>query len=154
MGLKDIVKKTAFVELLQGMSVTGKYFVEDKVTVEYPREKLVPKPRFRGMHALLTDPATGELNCCGCHLCATICPSQCIFIETSEAPDGRKSIDRFDIDLSRCIFCGLCEEVCPCAAIVMTSVYELATFDKTDLHLTKERLVANQVNAHKETVRR
>ncbi|MCZ7663440.1 MAG: NADH-quinone oxidoreductase subunit NuoI [Thermoleophilia bacterium] len=153
MSLKDIIKKSAFVEILQGMSVTGKYFVGDKVTVEYPKEKIVPYPRFRGMHALLTDPATGVLNCCGCHLCETICPSQCIYIDTSEV-DNHKSIDRFDIDLSRCIFCGFCEEVCPCAAIVMTKVYELATYDKSEFYLTKETLVANQVNAHKETVRR
>jgi formate hydrogenlyase subunit 6/NADH:ubiquinone oxidoreductase subunit I len=36
MGLKDIIKKTAFVEIIQGMSVTGGYFVGPKVTVEYP----------------------------------------------------------------------------------------------------------------------
>ena len=86
-------------------------------------------------------------------LCETICPSQCITIETSEQ-NNHKSIDVFDIDLSRCVFCGFCEEVCPCAAIVMTSVYELATYDKNDFYLTKERLVANQVNAHKELYRR
>jgi NADH-quinone oxidoreductase subunit I len=154
MGLKEVIKKATFYEIFQGMSVTGGYFLKDKVTVEYPKEKIPPTPRFRGMHALLSDPVSGELNCCACHLCATICPSQCIYIESSEGPDGKKSIDVFDIDLSRCIYCGLCEEVCPCAAIVMTSVYELATYDKGDFYLTKEKLVANQVNAHKELKRR
>lgn len=153
MGLKNLIKKATFFEIFQGMSVTGGYFLKDKVTVEYPKEKIEPFPRFRGLHALLTDPESGRLNCCGCHLCETICPSQCITIETSEQ-NNRKSIDVFDIDLSRCVFCGFCEEVCPCAAIVMTSVYELATYDKNDFYLTKERLVANQVNAHKELYRR
>ncbi len=111
-------------------------------------------PRYRGLHALLSDPDTGALNCCGCHLCATICPSGCIYIETTEHADGLKHIDRFDIDLARCIFCGFCEEVCPCAAIVMTPVYELATYDKNDFFLDKEKLLANQVNAHKELVKR
>lgn len=153
MGLKNIIKKATFFEIFQGMSVTGGYFLKEKVTVEYPKEKIEPLPRFRGLHALLTDPETGRLNCCGCRLCETICPSQCITIETSEQ-NNHKSIDVFDIDLSRCVFCGFCEEVCPCAAIVMTSVYELATYDKNDFYLTKERLVANQVNAHKELYRR
>lgn len=153
MGLKNLIKKATFFEIFQGMSVTGGYFLKEKVTVEYPKEKIPPLPRFRGLHALLTDPDTGRLNCCGCRLCETICPSQCITIETSEQ-DNHKSIDVFDIDLSRCVFCGFCEEVCPCAAIVMTSVYELATYDKNDFYLTKERLVANQVNAHKELYRR
>ena len=35
----------------------------------------------------------------------------------------------------------------------MTSVYELATYDKRDFLLTKEKLVANQVNAHKELLK-
>jgi len=56
----------------------------------------------------------------------------------------------FDLDLARCIFCGLCEEVCPVAAIVMTRFYEGSTFDKRDFLLTKEKLMANQVYAHKE----
>ncbi len=154
MGLKKLIKTATFYEIIQGMSVTGGYFLKDKVTVEYPKEKIAPHPRFRGMHALITDPETGRLNCCACRLCETICPPQCITIESSEGPNNEKSIDVFDIDLARCIFCGFCEEICPCAAIVMTTVYELATYDKNDFFLDKEKLVANQVNARKELNRR
>lgn len=150
MGLKDIVKKAAFVDILRGMSVTGTYFVVDKVTVEYPKEKLQTYPRFRGIHALLTDPATGDAKCVACMLCPTICPSQCIYVEGEETPDGRSHARRFDLDLGRCIFCGMCEEVCPVAAIVMTRFYEGSTFDKRDFLLTKEMLMANQAYAHKE----
>jgi NADH-quinone oxidoreductase subunit I len=149
-GLKDIVKKGAFVDILRGMSVTGTYFVVDKVTVEYPKEKLETYPRFRGVHALLTDPETGDTKCVACMLCATICPSQCISISGEQTPEGRSHPASFDLDLARCIFCGLCEEVCPVAAIVMTRRYELASFDKRDFFLDKEALVANQVHAHKE----
>jgi len=150
MGLIDLVKKAAFVDILRGMSVTGTYFVVDKVTVEYPKEKLQTYPRFRGIHALLTDPATGDAKCVACMLCPTICPSQCIHVEGEETPDGRSHARRFDLDLSRCIFCGMCEEVCPVAAIVMTRFYEGGTFDKRDFLLTKEMLMANQAYAHKE----
>jgi NADH-quinone oxidoreductase subunit I len=154
MGLKDVVKKATFFEILQGMSVTGGYFVGDKVTVEYPKEKCTPYPRYRGMHALISDPETGELNCDACQLCATICPSRCITIESSEDNNGGKRLDRFDLDLARCIFCGFCEEVCPRAAIVMTPVYELATYDKSEFSLTMEKLLDNQVNAHKDAQKR
>ena len=150
MGLKDIVKKGAFVDILRGMSVTGTYFVVEKVTVEYPKEKLETYPRFRGVHALLTDPETGDTKCVACMLCATICPSQCISIVGEQTPEGRSHPASFDLDLARCIFCGLCEEVCPVAAIVMTRRYELASFDKRDFSLSKETLVANQAYAHKE----
>lgn len=150
MGLIDVIKKGTFVDILRGMSVTGTYFVVDKVTVEYPKEKLQTYPRFRGVQALLTDPETGDTKCVACMLCATICPSQCISIVGEQTPDGRSHPAGFDLDLSRCIFCGLCEEVCPEAAIVMTRQYELATFDKDDFYLDKAKLLANQVYAHKE----
>lgn len=150
MGLVDIVKKGMFVDILRGMSVTGTYFVVDKVTVEYPKEKLQTYPRFRGVHALLTDPSTGDTKCVACMLCATICPSGCISIVGEQTPEGRSHPATFDLNLSRCIYCGLCEEVCPEAAIVMTRHYELATFDKNDFYLDKEKLLANQVYAHKE----
>lgn len=150
MGLKNAVKKGTFVDILRGMSVTGTYFAVDKVTVEYPKEKIQPYPRFRGSQALLTYPDTGETKCVACMLCATICPSRCISIVGEQGPDGRSRPASFELDLSRCVFCGMCEEVCPEAAIVMTREYELATFDKGDFLLTKEWLIANQVNAHKE----
>jgi NADH-quinone oxidoreductase subunit I len=154
MGLIDIIKTATFFEILQGMSVTGGYFVGEKVTVEYPKEKCTVYERYRGAHALLRDPETGELNCDACHLCATICPSGCILIESSEGPDGEKQLDEFTIDLARCIFCGFCEEVCPRAAIVMTPVYELATYDKGDFTLTMDKLIANEANVHKEVRKR
>lgn len=150
MGLIDVIKKGAFVDILRGMSVTGTYFVVDKVTVEYPKEKLQTYPRFRGVQALLTDPETNDTKCVACMLCATICPSRCISIVGEQTPQGRSRPASFDLDLSRCLFCGLCEEVCPEAAIVMTRQYELATFDKNDFYLDKEKLLANQVYAHKE----
>ncbi len=150
MRIIDIIKKGAFVDILRGMSVTGTYFVVDKVTVEYPKEKLCTYPRFRGVQALLTDQASGEVKCVACMLCATICPSHCISIVGEQTPQGRSRPATFDLDLSRCLFCGFCEEVCPEAAIVMTRHYELATFDKADFALTKEKLVANQVYVRKE----
>ncbi len=37
------------------------------------------------------------------------------------------------LDLARCIFCGLCEEVCPNGAISMTNDFELASRTRDDL---------------------
>jgi NADH-quinone oxidoreductase subunit I len=120
------------------------------VTVEYPKEKLIPYPRFRGSQALLSDPETGATQCVACMLGPTIPPAGCIHAAGEQTPDGRSRPASFEIDLSRCIFCGLCEEVCPVAAIVMTSHYELSTYDRSDLLLDKAWLMANAVNVHKE----
>jgi NADH-quinone oxidoreductase subunit I len=154
MGLKDVVKKGVFIDILRGMSVTGTYFVTDKVTVEYPKEKLQPYPRFRGAHALLMDPETGAIKCVACMLCVTVCPSRCISVTGTQTSAGRSLPATFELDLARCIFCGLCEEVCPMAAIVMTRRYELATYDKGDFLLDKKALIANQVYVHKEVFAR
>ena len=32
--------------------------------------------------------------------------------------NGSRKTDRYDIDMTKCIFCGLCQEACPIDAIV------------------------------------
>ena len=45
-----------------------------------------------------------------------VCPSQCIYIETAEDEEGRRYPLTYELDASRCIFCGFCEEACPVGA--------------------------------------
>jgi NADH-quinone oxidoreductase subunit I len=77
-------------------------------------------PRSRGVIGLL------EENCTVCMLCARECPDWCIYIEshkqTAPAPEGgrprvRNVLDRFAIDFSLCMYCGICIEVCPYDAL-------------------------------------
>jgi len=77
-------------------------------------------PRSRGVIALL------EENCTVCMLCARECPDWCIYIEshkqTVPAPDSgrprvRNVLDRFAIDFSLCMYCGICIEACPYDAL-------------------------------------
>lgn len=46
-------------------------------------------------------------------------------------------LDRFDIDMSLCMYCGLCTEVCPTECLIMfdnlSDGIEYSTFDRTDL---------------------
>jgi len=95
-------------------------------TVDYPEEKRVYPPRFRGVHRL-THRMDGSPRCVACLCCSTACPAQCIRIEAAEYPEGdpRHGYERypkvFVIDELRCIFCGFCVEACPCDAIRMDS---------------------------------
>jgi NADH-quinone oxidoreductase subunit I len=57
--------------------------------------------------------------------------------------DGSRRTSRYDIDLTKCIFCGFCEEACPVDAIVETRVFEYHGEDKGDLYYTKDMLLAN-----------
>ena len=58
----------------------------------------------------------------------------------------------FDIDMSRCMFCGLCEEACPEEAIVMSREVEIAAFqrDQTLFHkadlLVPEKLLERRLD--------
>jgi NADH-quinone oxidoreductase subunit I len=46
------------------------------------------------------------------------------------------------MDMTRCLFCGLCVQACPVDALAMTREYEWAVYDKRDLLLNKHQLLA------------
>jgi NADH-quinone oxidoreductase subunit I len=84
----------------------------------------------------------------GCSLCAAACPADCIRVVAAEnTPENRVSAGEryaavYEINLSRCIFCGYCEVACPFDAITMGHDYELSDYDRADLIFTKEMLLA------------
>ncbi|EOD17381.1 23 kDa subunit of NADH-ubiquinone oxidoreductase, partial [Emiliania huxleyi CCMP1516] len=79
------------------------------VTINYPMEKGALSPRFRGEHALRRY-ATGDERCIACKLCEAICPAQAITIEAEVRADGARRTTRYDIDMTKCIYCGFCQE--------------------------------------------
>src|SRR5437899_2581979 len=97
--------------------------------------------RFRGILALTYDPETGEENCIGCRLCEYICPPQVIKVEMLKA-EKRNYAKTFTLELYACEFCELCVQVCPTDAIIMLKSFDLATADRRDLLLDKDRLHA------------
>lgn len=86
-----------------------------------------------------------EQRCTGCASCAKYCPLGIIEIVTDpngEAmQDGQKyGIEVFDIDLGRCMFCGLCVEACPYDALHMGSGFEQGQYSRNNLVIPMERL--------------
>ncbi len=63
--------------------------------------------------------------CVGCTFCARTCPDFAITVERIDDP-GHRMVTRYDLDLSKCCYCGLCAEQCPTDALVHTGQYELA----------------------------
>ena len=51
------------------------------------------------------------------------------------------TVDKLEVDLGHCIFCGLCVEMCPRHAIHLDYVYEHARYRRQDLILQKEDLL-------------
>lgn len=139
MTVKQIIKTITFIEILKGMALTLKMMFTHAVTIQYPKERRHIAPGFRGQHALAKR--NGKAKCVGCGLCATICPSQCISITRAK---GR--VEKYELDILRCIYCGFCVEACPYGAISMTENYEYSSYIKSDLLLTKEKLLSNWDN--------
>lgn len=140
-GIVRVLKSLTLKELRAGMGVTGRYLFKRKFTVQYPEERAPMSPRFRGLHAQRRYP-NGEERCIACKLCEVICPAQAITIEAAEREDGTRRTTRYDIDLTLCIYCGFCEESCPVDAIVETRIYEYHGEKRSDLLMTKEKLLA------------
>ena len=127
--------------LAKGLAVTLRTMTKQTVTEQYPEHQPELPPRTRGVIGLF------EENCTVCMLCARECPDWCIYIDSHKetvppaAPGGRERsrnvLDRFAIDFSLCMYCGICIEVCPFDALFWSPEFEYA---ETDIHeLTHER---------------
>ena len=122
-NLIKFIKSLFFLEILKGLSITGKKLSKKPITVQYPEEKTPLSTRFRGLHALRKYP-NGEERCIGCKLCEAVCPALAISIDTEERSDKTRRTTKYEIDLFKCIYCGFCEEACPVDAIVETGIFE------------------------------
>jgi NADH-quinone oxidoreductase subunit I len=109
-------------------------------TIQYPEEKPVLPPRWRGRIVLTRDPDGGE-RCVACYLCAAACPVDCIALQATEDPTGRRFPEFFRINFSRCIFCGYCEEACPTYAIQLTPEFEMSEHRRENMVYEKPDLL-------------
>jgi len=127
------------VTVLIGMKVTFLHLFTPAVTIQYPDVKVKLPERARNRLYVNMD------DCIGCDQCAMACPVDCIEIETIKStPDvdlgltsvGTKKrlyVPRFDIDIAKCCYCGLCVYPCPTECIKMTDVYEFSEYDRKSL---------------------
>jgi NADH-quinone oxidoreductase subunit I len=129
-----------------GLLVTLRHMFRRKDTIQYPEQKHEFGSRYRGVPALVKDP-DGREKCVACYMCQFVCPPLAITIEAGQYPADHalhqieKYPERFEINMLRCIYCGLCEEACPEEAIFMSKTYavtglsrELMIFDKAKLY--------------------
>jgi len=103
-----------------------------------------PPARSRGVIALVPE------ACTSCMLCARECPDWCIHIEahqvtlppdeTHRRPRTENVLDRFAIDFSLCLYCGICIEVCPFDALHWAPAYDYPAAALTDLTHATDRL--------------
>jgi NADH-quinone oxidoreductase subunit I len=111
-----------------------------RVTIQYPDVKVPLPPRYRGRIVLTRDPDGGE-RCVACYLCAVACPVDCIALQATEDPAGRRFPEFFRINFSRCIYCGFCEEACPTYSIQLLPDAEMSEYNRQNMVYEKEHLL-------------
>ncbi|MEU5160714.1 4Fe-4S binding protein [Streptomyces sp. NPDC020875] len=130
--------------LAKGLALTLRTMTRKTVTAQYPEVQPELPPRTRGVIGLF------EENCTVCMLCARECPDWCIYIDSHKetipaaAPGGRERsrnvLDRFAIDFSLCMYCGICIEVCPFDALFWSPEFEYAETDIRELTHERDKL--------------
>ena len=132
--------------ILGGLKVTWRHFWKKKVTMQYPEEKWVVPPNYRGAPYLVKD-QEGRTKCVSCQLCEFVCPPKAIRItppgpaSSPEAGNVEKAPKEFEINMLRCIFCGFCQEVCPEEAIFLMNDYSLTGLTRQEMVYDKEKLL-------------
>ena len=124
---------------LEGLIVTLKTALRRPVTAQYPdpSKRLEIADRYMGFPALTWDYDVGEPYCTGCMVCIRDCPTQCMSatmkdntLHAEGKSRRRKIVDDFEINLGRCILCGICVDVCNFDAIEMSHDHELSKYER------------------------
>jgi len=120
----------------EGMAVTMSWMFRRPMTVQYPdrydgRLNQFMKGLERADHGQkLPLVYRGFLEvdmdiCTACMACERACPIECISITVEKVKDARKRVmTKFDIDIGKCMFCGLCVDPCPSGALAHTPEFE------------------------------
>ena len=136
---------------LEGLFVTLKTALRKPVTHEYPEpdKRHQVALRYMGFPALLWDGDVPEPYCTGCMVCIRACPTQCMSAQMTDNPKfadnesrRRKIIETFEINLGRCILCGICVDVCNFDAIEMSHEHELSKYQRNGNRVDLDALLA------------
>ena len=143
-----------------GMKITINHLFTRSATVQYPTVKMKIPERARNRLYVNID------DCIGCDQCSMACPVDCIVIDTIKStPDvdlgltskntkKRLYVPRFDIDIAKCCYCGLCVWPCPTDCIVMTDVYEFSEFDRKKLVYSFSNMTSEEIAGAKERLKK
>jgi formate hydrogenlyase subunit 6/NADH:ubiquinone oxidoreductase subunit I len=154
--IKDI--SDGLLTAAKGMRITLAHLRERPNTVQWPHDPATTKPLTRGqLHNDIED-------CGGCMKCSQACPVDCITIETvksiksvnlGSSSNGQKKtmhMARFDIDMAKCCYCGLCADVCGTGSLTMTETFEYSQAEVGSLSYSFASMTPEEVEAAREAL--
>ena len=143
---------------IKGLMTTISEFFRPIVTTQYPEKHLPIADRYMGFPVLMYDDVVDEPYCTGCMVCVRNCPTNCMSAIMKDNPKNesgeskrRKIIDAFEINLGRCILCGICVEVCNFDAIEMSHQHELSVVNRNGNRANLQQLLEMGKSYQKET---
>ena len=143
----NFLERLYLVAIFKGMLITFSHIFKKRPTINYPEKTRPFSPVFRGLHILNRD-AEGRENCTACGLCAVACPAEAITMEAAERQTGEENLYReekyaakYEINMLRCIFCGLFEEACLKDAIYLSETFAPADYQRKQFIYKKEELL-------------
>ena len=98
-----------------------------KKIIKYPRLTLDYPKKPLNSNLFIGKPEIDLEKCNNCGKCVTRCPSRAIVMDKVANITG--------INYDKCIFCVLCEEICPVGAAKITNKFELAQKDRNNLRI-------------------
>jgi NADH-quinone oxidoreductase subunit I len=125
-------------------ALTGRYAFRRKFTIQFPEEEKTPLSSAVSRPACAFAAMTMARSAASPASCARrCCPAGGHHYRIGRAtPKGKRCTTRYDIDLTKCIYCGFCEESCPVDSIVETPIFEYHGEQRGDLYFTKDMLLA------------
>ena len=120
---KIVVNAVSFLRYLTNRNPTSPY---RKIT------ELYPDPVSSRQASDLPKNTKGLIfneidQCIGCMMCAKVCPTDCILIDSQRIEFLQKEwVSVFDVHHLKCIHCGLCTEHCPTGSLTVTGRFELS----------------------------
>ena len=103
------------------LKTIGKITKYPRLTLKYPN-----KPMDNSL--FIGAPDIDRSLCTLCGDCARRCPSRAIVIKAASC---------IGINMDECVFCALCEDICPTGAVRMTNAFELAQKDRGILRVSE-----------------